>query len=182
MRQRDKYKNLAYILLEDPKFLYNFYRIRTMTRFKLTDEEVRTVMRLLVDRDFLAEAQQYYQERQRTYPSETAKRALREIKLLETEPTVYRRQPMIEPAGAARDPFPNVLPQTYERIWDTVDKEKLRRYCEDVWGVPISSEAAGYMARVMARQIAGFKLYLPLERGRPLTLQDMWNAASQYFG
>jgi len=74
--------------------------------------------------------------------------------------------------------------QTKLGIWDAVDREKLREYCEQTYGVPVKTEAANYFARLMDRRIHEFKLYLPLHLidRRELTAEDMYRAASAYFG
>lgn len=68
-------------------------------------------------------------------------------------------------------------------IWDIVDKEKLRKYCEEVYGVPVTAEASDYFGRLIIRFIEGFKSYLPLHliNHRGMTATDMYDAASKYF-
>jgi len=91
------------------------------------------------------------------------------------------------PAHAPEDGFPplpsTILLATRPGIWEYVDQEKLRQYVEQVYGVPVSIEASNYIGRLIARQVEGFKGYLPLHliNGRPLSAQDMYNAASGYF-
>lgn len=92
-----------------------------------------------------------------------------------------KKPPLYPHVPKTANPFPDLTPQTYSEVWGIVDREKLRQYCEKVWGVPVDSEAAGYMARLMARQIEGFKSYLPVKPGRTVTLRDMWDAAGRYF-
>lgn len=79
--------------------------------------------------------------------------------------------------------LPAVEPGTRLTIWDVVDREKLRQYCEQVYRVPVATEASNYFARLMARQIDDFKPYLPLHLidHRALTAEDMYRAASAYF-
>jgi hypothetical protein len=79
--------------------------------------------------------------------------------------------------------LPAVEPMAKLKIWDVVDRDKLRQYCEQVYGVPVAAEASDYFARLMDRQIEGFKLYLPLRLidHRELRAQDMYQAASLYF-
>ena len=75
-------------------------------------------------------------------------------------------------------------PTTRLKVWDAVDREKLRQYCEQTYGVPVTTEASDYFARLMDRRIVGFKRYLPLHliNRRGLTSGDMYQAASMYFG
>jgi hypothetical protein len=79
--------------------------------------------------------------------------------------------------------LPAVAPRTRLKIWDVVDREELRQYCGQVYGVPVTAEASDYFARLMDRQIEGFKPYLPLHLidHRALTAEDMYQAASIYF-
>jgi hypothetical protein len=79
--------------------------------------------------------------------------------------------------------LPAIVPRIKLTIWDVVDRDKLRQYCEQVYGVPITTEASDYFARLMDRHIEGFKLYLPLHLidHRALTAEDMYRAASIYF-
>ena len=74
-------------------------------------------------------------------------------------------------------------PQTYATVWNVIDKEKLRKYCEEVWGVPVTTEASDYLGRLLARRVDQFKSYLPLPliNHRGLTAQDMYRAASALF-
>ena len=77
-----------------------------------------------------------------------------------------------------------VTPKARLKIWDAVDKEKLRQYCEQTYGVPVTAEASDFFARLMDRRIKDFKGYLPLHliNRRGLTADDMYRAASRYFG
>jgi hypothetical protein len=88
------------------------------------------------------------------------------------------------PLKSEEELLPAVEPRTKLKIWDVVDREKLRQYCEQVYGVPVAHEASDYFARLMDRRIEGFKPYLPLHLidHRGLTAKDMYRAASQYFG
>jgi len=74
-------------------------------------------------------------------------------------------------------------PQTYAKVWNVIDKEKLRKYCEEVWGVPVTTEASDYLGRLLARRVDQFKPYLPLPliNQRGLTARDMYRAASALF-
>ncbi len=74
-------------------------------------------------------------------------------------------------------------PQTYTKVWNAIDKEKLRKYCEEVWGVPVTTEASDYLGRLLARRVDQFKSYLPLPliNHRGLTARDMYRAASALF-
>ncbi|MBA7506115.1 hypothetical protein ES706_04795 [subsurface metagenome] len=74
-------------------------------------------------------------------------------------------------------------PQTYAKVWNVIDKEKLRKYCEGVWGVPVTTEASDYIGRLLARRVDQFKSYLPLPliNHRGLTARDMYRAASVLF-
>lgn len=74
-------------------------------------------------------------------------------------------------------------PQTYAKVWNAIDKEKLRKYCEEVWGVPVTAEASDYLGRLLARRVDQFKSYLPLPliNQRELTARDMYWAASALF-
>ncbi len=78
--------------------------------------------------------------------------------------------------------LPDLVPQAYPKIWNVIDREKLRKYCEESWGVPVTSEASDYLGRLLARHVDGFKSYLPLPLidHRGLTAQDMYKAASAY--
>jgi hypothetical protein len=78
---------------------------------------------------------------------------------------------------------PDVAPQTYVKIWNVIDQEKLRKYCEERWEVPVSIEASDYLGRLLARRIDQFKIYLPLPiiDSRALTARDMYRAASEFF-
>jgi hypothetical protein len=70
----------------------------------------------------------------------------------------------------------------FSKMWQVVDREKLRKLCEEIYGVGITPEAAAYFARLMARFIVGFKGYLPVKRdSKPLTVEDIYQAASRYF-
>lgn len=74
-------------------------------------------------------------------------------------------------------------PQAYAKVWNVIDKEKLRKYCEEVWGVPVTTEASDYLGRLLARRVDQFKSYLPLPfiNRRGLTARDMYRAASALF-
>ncbi len=80
--------------------------------------------------------------------------------------------------------LPAVTPTAKLKIWDAVDSEKLRQYCEQTYDVPVTAEASNYFARLMDRRIKDFKGYLPLHliNRRGLTADDMYRAASMYFG
>ena len=69
------------------------------------------------------------------------------------------------------------------QVWDIIDREKLRKYCEEVFGVPVTTEASDYIGRLAIRFVDGFKSYLPLHliNRRKLTAEDMYKAASGYF-
>lgn len=79
--------------------------------------------------------------------------------------------------------LPNFALQTYPKIWNVIDREKLRKYCEDIWGVPVTAEASDYLGRLLARRVDQLKTYLPLPLidHRGLTAQDMYRAASALF-
>ena len=82
----------------------------------------------------------------------------------------------ILPAVVGKEEIP------FSKMWQVVDQGKLRKLCEEIYGVAVTAEAANYFARLMARQIVGFKGYLPQKRGyTPLTAQDIYLAASRYF-
>ena len=91
----------------------------------------------------------------------------------------------VEKTAATANPLPaTVTPKVKLKIWDAVDKEKLRQYCEQTYGVPVTTEASDYFVRLMDRRIVDFKGYLPLHliNRRGLTAGDMHRAASRYFG
>jgi len=71
----------------------------------------------------------------------------------------------------------------FSKMWQVVDREKLRKLCEEIYGVSVTPDAANYFGRLMARFIVGFKGYLPLglRDHKPLTAQDIYLAASRYF-
>ena len=86
--------------------------------------------------------------------------------------------------------FPSFIPAVegklsipYSKIWRVIDREKLRQFCEEIYGVAVTPEAAEYFGRLMVRHIEGFKIYLPIHirDHRPVTARDVYDAASRYF-
>lgn len=65
------------------------------------------------------------------------------------------------------------------RIPQAVDLDKLTELCELVWQRPVEPQAAAYFARLMERQIKGFRPYL--RPNRKVTLRAVWEAAGVYY-
>jgi len=79
-------------------------------------------------------------------------------------------------------PFYPPQPQTprWQRgIPPFVDAQALADYCARTWSRPVEPQAAAYFARLMARRIDGFTLYLP-NNLKPVTLPDVYRAAGIY--
>ncbi|GEM_PF-3342904 len=119
-------EDLAYILLEEPYFQYHLPTIRSISRFKLSDDEIKAVMKVLVDPTFLRQARQHYEAVQKHEPSPMAERALRRIKALEQEPTVRGGetmsdrvpQPFVEEGLPLNARYPEGLPLKFDRFGD----------------------------------------------------------------